>query len=65
MTTEEQDDNEEEEREEEDEDDEEGDFSDENDQLEESLDSTSPVPETEVSQDKKRGKKQIIYSCSS
>ncbi|XP_045900844.1 ankyrin repeat domain-containing protein 26 isoform X7 [Micropterus dolomieu] len=54
VTTEEQDDNEEEEREEEDEDDEEGDFSDENDQLEESLDSTSPVPETEVSKDKKR-----------
>ncbi|XP_044049238.1 ankyrin repeat domain-containing protein 26 isoform X13 [Siniperca chuatsi] len=57
VSTEEEDDNDEEEERDEEEEDEEGDFSDENDQPEESgesLDATSPVPETEISKDKKR-----------
>lgn len=58
----------EEERDDDEEEEEEGDISDENYQPEESgesLDATSPVPETELSKDKKRGKEQIIYNrCS-
>ncbi len=61
-TGDEDDDDKEDERDDEEEE-EEGDISDEDDQPEESgesLGATSPVPETEVSKDKKRGKEQII-----